>query len=81
MNSLLRVLIERVLRPVVLIGPLHVHPEIARGAEHEVGVAQELARELDEVRFAGRDDLVRLMRIQDEADGADQQVGYGALDL
>jgi hypothetical protein len=46
--------------------------------ERPVGVAQHLARQEYDVRLAGGDDLFRLGRLEDEADGAAGQACFGA---
>ena len=44
--------------------------ERPRGAEREIGVAEHLPGEQDDVRPAGRDDLVRLLGLGDQPDRA-----------
>lgn len=52
--------------------------ENRRGVQWPVGVAEQLARQQDEVSLSGADDLVGLGRLGDHADGSGGDFGLAA---
>ena len=65
-------------RPQVLPGGFHGNPKTLGGVHREVGVAQQFARQQDDIRFAILDDRARLFRLGDHADCAGGDAGFGA---
>src|ERR1700690_1421449 len=59
----------------VLHRPIDLHAEFLRGVERPVRVAQQLPGGGHDVRLSGRDDLIRLRRVRDEADGRAHHAG------
>src|SRR3954453_23969206 len=74
------VVIEGSLRlcSLVLIRPRNVYAEDVRGVERPVRIAQQFPGQKNGVRGTAADDLVGLMRIRDQANGAGGDAGLGA---